>query len=444
MCPPQVCYSCLALLEPTATPLASPLSGHRFCSEACLTSSEARFHAIESLGHGLTSDRLTSSGGDSGDGPASSRSTAAAGLHDRQADLLSAFEASCRANVERFPLMAARLAFTRLTRAITGHSQGREGRTPPASVTSLRTAGAEAGSAASTSAQPFQGDPVSDLGFLCFANVSKPYPEPWVQLYGLLRQALEAAVRAAEEQLLVLPTHSLLQPGVSDVAERAQQEAAAASAAALRAELELLDLDWFVSVLSRLHINVFRVGCMLPPPSSSPVFDGRPSAASPAAGNVLWPAMGATTSGSAAYLAASLFNHSCEPNVEVVFRRNDSTATFVASRDIDEVGEGPRGDRFPCDLSPAKPRGLGPPHSGPGGLGMPVTSCHSCAGTPGRAAVCVLLAGSHLSGSHSCAGGAAVCVLPGREHGAAAPAGAPALLLWLQVWVPAVCRRGAG
>ena len=338
MCPPQVCYSCLALLEPTATPLASPLSGHRFCSEACLTSSEARFHAIESLGHGLTSDRLTSSGGDSGDGPASSRSTAAAGLHDRQADLLSAFEASCRANGERFPLMAARLAFTRLTRAITGHSQGREGRTPPASVTSLRTAGAEAGSAASTSAQPFQGDPVSDLGFLCFANVSKPYPEPWVQLYGLLRQALEAAVRAAEEQLLVPPTHSQ-HPGAGDVAERAQQEAAAASAAALRAELELLDLDWFVSVLSRLHINVFRVGCMLPPPSSSPAFDGRPSAASPSAGNVLWPAMGAATAGSAAYLAASLFNHSCEPNVEVVFRRNDSMATFAASRDIDEVGK---------------------------------------------------------------------------------------------------------
>lgn len=28
----------------------------------------------------------------------------------------------------------------------------------------------------------------------------------------------------------------------------------------------------------------------------------------------------------------------CEPNVEVVFRRNDSTAAFVAARDIDKVG----------------------------------------------------------------------------------------------------------
>lgn len=44
----------------------------------------------------------------------------------------------------------------------------------------------------------------------------------------------------------------------------------------------------------------------------------------------------------------------------------------------------------------------------------------------------------------SCAGRAAVCVVSGREHGAAAPPGAPALLLRLQVWVPALCGGGAG
>jgi hypothetical protein len=179
---------------------------------------------------------------------------------------------------------------------------------------------------------PAQGNPITDINFLCFANVSKPYPEHWLQMYSALRKALESAVLTAERQLLAQGSG----PQGSKVAvgerQRPSDRLSAATAAAvrdLRSELDLLDLEWFVSVLSRLHINVFRVGCMLPPPSSSAEDSSR--------GNVMWPGVGAATAGSAAYLTASLFNHSCEPNVEVIFRRNDSTATFAASRDIDEV-----------------------------------------------------------------------------------------------------------
>ena len=38
--------------------------------------------------------------------------------------------------------------------------------------------------------------------------------------------------------------------------------------------------------------------------------------------------------GSAVYLTASLFNHSCEPSVDVTWPRNDATARFTAARDV--------------------------------------------------------------------------------------------------------------
>jgi SET and MYND domain-containing protein len=41
-----------------------------------------------------------------------------------------------------------------------------------------------------------------------------------------------------------------------------------------------------------------------------------------------------SSSGSALYLLASMFNHSCEPNMHVSFPHNDSTAVFTAARDI--------------------------------------------------------------------------------------------------------------
>ena len=314
---------------------------------------------MESLGHNAApaaaEERLQS-------GPASSTSTAhnsISGGARQQRDPLSAFEMSCSANGERFPLMAARLAFTRLTRAAKRsrilmdverqhQSQaqkdiGRKDFPSPGTIQLGRTASTVSSSSPEDPLQQvgdplviIQGDPVSDLGFLCFANVPTPYPSHWVQLHGALRQALEAAVATAEHQLraIGLETSGRTDDSGSTGSNQGAQSLADVAVRELRTELASLDLEWFVSVLSRLHINVFRVGCMLPPPSSSssPLDEGATGGS-----RALWPAIGASTSGSAAYLVASLFNHSCEPNMEVVFRRNDSTASFVASRDIDKV-----------------------------------------------------------------------------------------------------------
>lgn len=47
---------------------------------------------------------------------------------------------------------------------------------------------------------------------------------------------------------------------------------------------------------------------------------------------------GESSSGSAVYLLASIFNHSCDPNVNVAYPYNDGTAVFTAARDI-KAGE---------------------------------------------------------------------------------------------------------
>eukprot|EP00898_Chlorokybus_atmophyticus_P005000 jgi/Chlat1/5500/Chrsp360S00834 len=66
-------------------------------------------------------------------------------------------------------------------------------------------------------------------------------------------------------------------------------------------------LDWYASVMARLHINVFRVDVPMP---------GVPHGV-----------------GSAAYLLASLFNHSCVPNVEQQWTAT-ATPTFNARFDV--------------------------------------------------------------------------------------------------------------
>ena len=65
-----------------------------------------------------------------------------------------------------------------------------------------------------------------------------------------------------------------------------------------------------------------------------PAFAGQPAAPKAQARQLI--SAGGGSVGSAVYLLASLFNHSCEPNVDVHFSRNDGVATFVAARDIDE------------------------------------------------------------------------------------------------------------
>ena len=94
--------------------------------------------------------------------------------------------------------------------------------------------------------------------------------------------------------------------------------------------LRFFDLKWYCSVLSRLHLNVFRVDTVPPLDIlSDPSALLRAAAAAVGGG-------GEPTSpqGSAVYLLGSMFNHSCEPNVDITFPENNAEISFVAAMDI--------------------------------------------------------------------------------------------------------------
>lgn len=137
----HVCHGCLSVL--TAGPLSilcSPLSGRPFCSERCMAAAERGFHALESLamkgwgeegrgGGGAEQARggccaAAAAEGDAAaaangpDAASTAAAAASASSGGALAGTLEAFEAACAASSERFPLMAARLAFARLTAAV--------------------------------------------------------------------------------------------------------------------------------------------------------------------------------------------------------------------------------------------------------------------------------------------------------------------------------------
>lgn len=78
----------------------------------------------------------------------------------------------------------------------------------------------------------------------------------------------------------------------------------------------------YVAVLARMHLNTFKVEAAFPLDWENPYA---------AAAAMMQPD---SSSGSALYLLASLFNHSCEPNVNVNFPNNDATAVFTAARHV--------------------------------------------------------------------------------------------------------------
>ena len=98
---------------------------------------------------------------------------------------------------------------------------------------------------------------------LCYANVPQPYPEAWVQQHALLAAALGAVARASPATLRNLAAAAA---GAASAAAAgpAAPGAAARLAAAAAAAAERLTLDWFVGVMSRLHLNSFqaRVLCV--------------------------------------------------------------------------------------------------------------------------------------------------------------------------------------
>lgn len=75
---------------------------------------------------------------------------------------------------------------------------------------------------------------MQDYKFLTFARIPPPPPPPWVDAHGLLSQALQ---RYTQNFLPTLPV--------------SQQETVNAAVADL-------NLEWYVDLLSRLHINSFR------------------------------------------------------------------------------------------------------------------------------------------------------------------------------------------
>lgn len=111
--------------------------------------------------------------------------------------------------------------------------------------------------------------------------------------------------------------HELLQEGLS-------------GSGALPAATAALDLQWYCWVQSRLHLNVFRVDTVPPLDlSGDPAALLRAAAAAVGGG-----ASPASPQGSAVYLLASMFNHSCEPNVDVTFPKNNGVLALVAAADV--------------------------------------------------------------------------------------------------------------
>lgn len=197
---------------------------------------------------------------------------------------LSPLSEYCVEYKERFPLLLARAACMHLSKQL----QPTEWH--PSSSPAVKQQSSNAP----------QGDIWQDYMFLTYAHVPPPPPSPWIETHALLQKAVHDFVRKQQARV---PTN-VHQPLIAAAAD--------------------LSLEWYVGMLARLHINSFRVdGVML---------TGDCSLAEMAAASV-----GAQQDGSlgtAVYLLASLFNHSCGPNVDVTYPMNNSTAHFVAARDI--------------------------------------------------------------------------------------------------------------
>lgn len=80
-----------------------------------------------------------------------------------------------------------------------------------------------------------------------------------------------------------------------------------------------LTVEWYASVLARLHINAFRVD--IPRLDMPLTLDALAQQSQHG-------------SGTAVYMLPSLLNHSCEPNVDALWRDGDATLTLAARRDI--------------------------------------------------------------------------------------------------------------
>jgi SET domain len=184
----------------------------------------------------------------------------------------SALRTACKDNAEKFPLMAARLASMALQR----ENERKVNLTNSKDVVSRNPT-------------LMRGDPLHDLSSLCYANIPKA-PKDWESMHALLLQGLSTS-------------------GLSTAK---------------------FDLDWYCWVLSRLHLNVFRVDTVPPLDiGADPAALLKAAAAAVSGGGTP-----NSPQGSAVYLLGSMFDHSCEPNVDVTFPKNNAEIAFVAATDI--------------------------------------------------------------------------------------------------------------
>eukprot|EP00884_Botryococcus_braunii_P001973 jgi/Botrbrau1/11777/Bobra.0195s0101.1 len=189
-----------------------------------------------------------------------------------------ALEAHCEESRERFPLLAMRAACMHLSLALslhTGH-EGCEG-----------------------------GEVIRGLDLLSYAKVGGSAPEPWVDAFQLFVNGLQPFISSLPQQDL-----EKIDPVVKQ-----------------------LSLSWWNSLLARIHINSFRVDAVFPVNA-----DKSSSLQAAAAAAVLGDA-GDAKSGTAVYLLASFFNHSCTPNLACTFPGNNGVAVFTAARDIQQGEE---------------------------------------------------------------------------------------------------------
>ena len=119
----------------------------------------------------------------------------------------------------------------------------------------------------------------SALDGLCFATLAEA-PPPWAAEHSLLAAALQEAFP-----------------------ER---------------QAGFFSLAWYAGVLSRLHLNSFRVSIPRADVSDLPSLLRRSQ----------------TGNGTAVYLLPSLLNHSCSPSLEPVWRTGDSQVAFLTRREV--------------------------------------------------------------------------------------------------------------
>ncbi|KAL4857629.1 Histone-lysine N-methyltransferase [Chlorella vulgaris] len=220
-----------------------------------------------------------------------------------------ALQQACRERAEKFPLMAAQLACIQVQRHLglgsSSSSSNSSGANPLAAATA----------AVAEAEGPAMGDPVTQLRHLCFANMPD-VPQPWTELHQLLLQGLR-------------PLSAGFKPG-GDVSSSSSSSGSGSESVSPEWLEQQFGIEWYCDTLARLHLNSFRVDTM--PVHLDP---SDPSALLKAAMAHLSDAGSAShRTGSAAYLLASMLNHSCEPCLDVTFPGNNAVASFSAARDI--------------------------------------------------------------------------------------------------------------